>query len=280
MDYQQLISEFDSKIASLELRYDDIIEIAEQGIVKTEQYLRILRNRVLKHGFKSKAEEIHFFKHTKPHVFSRFLYYLHIFKIESKRPRSSSKFQIKYLNHHIDAFQVFFNEHIDFYHYYRRGSTNLDEEYFTRHHNDPLLHAQAFHYIIDEAFLSLQDINVATFTAYDMLIIYLQKEIDIIEQSSAPNKTGSLKLLSSNLTWTRSKTELIELIYALQSSGAINSGTAEIKKLATVFERVFNIDLGNYYHTFSEIRGRKYSKTKFLDKLTEVLERRFEDLDE
>ena len=84
----------------------------------------------------------------------------------------------------------------------------------------------------------------------------------------------------SNLFWTGSKTELIELIYALQSSGAINSGTANIKELASLFEQVFNIDLGNYYHTFIEIRARKCSKTKFLDALIEVLRKRLEESDE
>jgi hypothetical protein len=84
---------------------------------------------------------------------------------------------------------------------------------------------------------------------------------------------------SSRLFWTGNKTELIELIYALQSSGAINSGTADIKEMASLFEQIFNIDLGNYYHTFIEIRARKGSKTKFIDKLEEALLRRFEESD-
>ncbi|WP_262914709.1 RteC domain-containing protein [Gelidibacter sp. F63206] len=89
-----------------------------------------------------------------------------------------------------------------------------------------------------------------------------------------------MKNTSSKLFWTGNKTELIELIYALHSSGAINSGTADIKELASVFEQMFNIELSNYYHTFIEIRARKSSKTKFMDKLTDSLNRRFEDSDE
>jgi len=85
---------------------------------------------------------------------------------------------------------------------------------------------------------------------------------------------------SSKLFWTGSKTDLIELIYALHNCGAINSGTADIKEMALVFEQMFNIDLGNYYHTFIEIRARKNSKTKFLDRLIDVLTKRFEESDE
>lgn len=84
---------------------------------------------------------------------------------------------------------------------------------------------------------------------------------------------------TSKLFWTGNKTELIELIYALHSSGAINSGTADIKEMASLFEQVFNVDLGNYYHTFIEIRARKGSKTKFLDRLQETLLKRFEESD-
>lgn len=115
--------------------------------------------------------------------------------------------------------------------------------------------------------------------AYDMLIVYLQQEIETLASNLDNPKTNPMKH-SSKLFWTGSKTELIELIYALQSSGAINSGTADIKEMALVFERLFNIDLGNYYHTFIEIRARKNSKTKFLDRLIEVLTKRFEESDE
>jgi hypothetical protein len=38
--------------------------------------------------------------------------------------------------------------------------------------------------------------------------------------------------------------------------------------------------LGNYYHTFIEIRSRKTGKTKFLDRLIEMLGQRMEALDD
>jgi|SRR5690606_35931268 len=114
--------------------------------------------------------------------------------------------------------------------------------------------------------------------AYDMLIVHLQQEIEKLENPNDNQKTDLMKH-SSKLFWTGSKTELIELIYALHSSGAINSGTADIKEMALLFEQVFSIDLGNYYHTFIEIRARKGSKTKFLDRLQETLLNRFEESD-
>jgi hypothetical protein len=93
--------------------------------------------------------------------------------------------------------------------------------------------------------------------------------------------TNSLNpILSSKLFWTGSKTDLIELIYALDSSGSINSGTADIKEVASVCEQIFNIDLGNYYHTFIEIRSRKSNSTKFINSLKASLLKRLKKSDE
>lgn len=279
MKYQKLISEFEMHLEALESRTEDVLYKAEHGISRTEKCIKLLRQKVVEIGFKSQEEEISFFKHIKPQIFSKLIYYVKLFNIESKRPRSSSKFQIKYLNGHIDKLQVYFNDNLEFYHYYRRGATTLDEEYFIRGRSDLRLPTESFHFFIDDQFATSQDSTVAMIMAYDMLIVYLQQEIEKLESNNQINQ-NPMKNLNSKLFWTGNKTELIELIYALHSSGAINSGTADIKELALMFEKLFNVDLGNYYHTFIEIRARKSSKTKFMDKLTDALNRRFEDSDE
>jgi RteC protein len=278
MKYQDLISEFEAKLEALETCTDDILYRAETGIAYTERWIKTLREEVVRHDFGSIQEEIFFFKYIKPQIFSKLIYYSKLFNIESKRPRSSSKFQIKYLNNQIDKLQVFFNDNLEFYHYYRRGATSLDEQYFVRGKSDLRSTTDFFNFYIDEKFSTCQDGTVAAIMAYDMLIVYLQQEIEKLENYKDNQNTNLMKQ-SSRLFWTGNKTDLIELIYALQSSGAINSGTADIKELATLFEQIFNIDLGNYYHTFIEIRARKGSRTKFLDRLQESLLKRFEESD-
>ena len=278
MKYQDLILEFEAKLEALETCTDDILYRAETGIAYTERWIKTLREEVVRHGFGSIQEEIFFFKHIKPQIFSKLIYYSKLFNIESKRPRSSSKFQIKYLNNQIDKLQVFFNDNLEFYHYYRRGATSLDEQYFVRGKSDLRSTTDFFNFYIDEKFSTCQDGTVAAIMAYDMLIVYLQQEIEKLENYKDNQNTNLMKQ-SSRLFWTGNKTDLIELIYALQSSGAINSGTADIKEMATLFEQIFNIDLGNYYHTFIEIRARKGSRTKFLDRLQESLLKRFKESD-
>jgi hypothetical protein len=53
-----------------------------------------------------------------------------------------------------------------------------------------------------------------------MLECYLEKKLEELNGNNVINNS----LLNSNLNWTATKVDLVELIYALQLSGAINGG--------------------------------------------------------
>lgn len=279
MKYQKLLSEFEGQLDELEHGGGDILFRAEKGIVLVEKYIRTLQKEVADKPFPFQADEIYFFKHVKPQIFSKLIYYIKLFNIESKRPRGNDAAQTKYLQHQIDKFQTFFNDNLEFYNYYRRGAMSLDDQYFVRGNRDLRLPLESFHFLIDDRFSTCQDGTVATIMAYDMLIVYLRKEVEDLQNNLEPQKNVPMEK-PSKLFWTGSKTDLIELLYALHSSKCINSGTADIKELAFHFEHFYNVDLGNYYHTFIDIRSRKSSRTRFLDKLIEMLNGRMESLDE
>ena len=279
MNYQKLVSEFKTQMDQLEQDGGDILYKAETGIAQVERYLKRLQAQIDKKPFTSQEDEIYFFKHIKPQFFSKLIYYGRLFNIESKRPRGSNAAQIKYLKNQIKKLQIFFNDNLEFYNYYRRGAISLDEQYFVRGNRDLRLPLESFHFLIDVRFSTCQDGTVAIIMAYDMLIVYLQGEIDILTISMDDLNDTPMER-PSKLFWTGSKTDLIELIYALHSSNSINSGTVDIKELAAHFEHFYNVDLGNYYHTFIEIRSRKTGKTKFLDRLIEMLKQRMEALDD
>ena len=94
------------------------------------------------------------------------------------------------------------------------------------------------------------------------------------------NKEKISTIHKSKQTWTDPKTALIELIYAFHSHSSLNNGKADIKEIATNFEQIFNIDLGDYYKTYLEMKMRKNSRTKFLDSLRESLLKRMDDSDD
>src|SRR5690606_15178543 len=257
----------------------DILFRAESGITMVERYIKQLQAQIGKKPFATQEEEINFFKHIKPQFFSKLIYYGRLFNIESKRPRGSNAAQVKYLKNQIEKFQIFFNDNLEFYNYYRRGAISLDEQYFIRGNRDLRLPLESFHFMIDNQFSTCQDGTVATIMAYDMLIVYLRKEVDDLNNTLEPTKNMTMEK-PSKLFWTGTKTDLIELLYALHSSKCINSGTADIKELAAHFEHFYNVDLGNYYHTFIDIRSRKSSRTRFLERLIEMLNQRMESLEE
>lgn len=277
--YAQILDRLDVSLEALENDLGDIIKRAEKGIGIARTALKDLRVLIGKESFKDQASEIYFFKCVKPQVLSKLIYYAKLLNIEAKRPRKSKKAQIKYLRNHIEKLQIYFNENLDFYHYYRRGATIFDKHYFLRGKANIRLFPNTFYFFIDEEFSTSHDSSVATIMAYDLLIVYLQKEIESLENN------GDYLIIDSphkypKITWTSQKVNLIELIYALHSTDAINNGTADIKDIAKIVERIFKIDLGDYYRTFLEIRMRKRCRTKFLDLLKENLEKRMKEIDD
>jgi hypothetical protein len=279
MKYQKLLSEFEGQLEALESGNGDILYKAERGIALVEKCIRKLQKQIVGQDFETQADEIYFFKHVKPQIFSKLIYYIRLFSIESKRPRGKDVAQVKYLQQQIDKLQTFFNENLEFYNYYRRGAMSMDEQYFVRGNRDLRMPLESFHFLIDDQFSTCQDGTVATIMAYDMLIVYLRKEVDDLNNNMEPTKNTAMEK-PSKLFWTGSKTDLIELLYALHTSKSINGGTVDIKEMASHFEYFYNVDLGNYYHTFIDIRSRKSSRTRFLDRLIEMLNQRMESLEE
>lgn len=120
----EVLANLDASLDAIESNIEDILIKAEKGIEVSKKSLKDIRKWVINHQFESKNDEIHFFKYIKPRVYSKLKYYVILFNVESKRPRGSSKSQIDYFNCEISKLQVYFNDNLDFYHYYRRGATN------------------------------------------------------------------------------------------------------------------------------------------------------------
>ncbi|HBL80511.1 MAG TPA: transcriptional regulator, partial [Aequorivita sp.] len=118
-------------------------------------------------------------------------------------------------------------------------------------------------------------------TAKDMVfaqIIGNLKTIELVSGQMASNKEKALSQ-ASPLKWTGQKVDLVELVYALQASGLINNGNVGIKDLATALEQLFNVEMGDYYRIFLEIRMRKSNQSKLLDFLKTSLHNRIIEVD-
>ena len=253
------------------IRSENAIEI----IVKSIQKLKIIFE---KEKVKSVEQEIDFFKNVKPKFTSKLIYYNAVFKIETKKPHGGERILKKYLNNELEKLKRYFDNNLDFYRYYRTGSNYLDIKYFTRGKFDIKLDLDSFYFETDRTFSTSHDFKVAKIMAHDLIQVYLEDKLLIIENKEPREKSQVNPKLKQN--WTGSKVALIELLYALHTEGVFNNGTSDLKDIAEYFENMFNIDLGQYHRAFLEIRMRKSEQTKFLNSLKEKLVKRMENTDD
>ncbi len=194
-------------------------------------------------------------------------------------PTEVTKRRNRYFENELNKLQQYFDNNLEFYQYFRMQSIFLDEKYFRRGKFDIRLNLDAFFFESDPRFSYSHDFKVSKILANDLLAIYLKAEITLLDKKE-DFADKPQRLPEERLIWSDSKTSLIELIYALHSSGVFNAGNAGIKDIASHFEIVFNIDLGDFYRTWLEIKERKSSRTKFLDLLKANLIKRMDEADE
>ena len=108
----------------------------------------------------------------------------------------------------------------------------------------------------------------------DEQIEWVEKQI-LSEQNvfGCPFKNNTL--FEPNLKWTAKKTDLIELLYALDAAGCFNFGKASLNLIATYFEKVFSTDLSHFPRDFYEMRIR-LDRMPFIDKLKNLLKKRMD----
>ncbi|MDP4201155.1 MAG: RteC domain-containing protein [Bacteroidota bacterium] len=265
---QNFTESLHKQLQLIELEESNIIDKASASIALLENQFAELKSLVVEHSFKDKDSEIHFFKKIKPHLSCKLIYYKRIYNIEMSRPAGSNIAIKSYLEKELNRIHHYFEKHIEFYKYYRGGHTHFDHHYFLRKKPDIQLVLDSFYFERDLRFSTCCDFIVAKILANDMLTVYINNELERLEKASEdPNGLIFPKVKE---TWTGSKTDLVELIYALCEMGCFNFGKMSLKRLTDYFENVFNVDLGDVYHTYLSIRGRN-NRTQFLDELKSKL---------
>ena len=114
--------------------------------------------------------------------------------------------------------------------------------------------------------------------ANDLLELYIKSQLAKLKED-ALNEHEIDTEFKARETWTASKTDLAELIYALDTSKCINHGNIKLKAITSYLEDVFNISIGDIYRIYLEIRERKGSRTQFLDRLKDKLIERMDEAD-
>ncbi len=267
--YEETLYKLETAIYELEIeghcsicKIEAVIHLIIECLSKVKEY-------VLNRGFKNIDEEVHFFKHQKPAIVSKLIYYNAVYKIETKKP-NGTKLAKEYLNRELKKLKKFFDNNLEFYKYYRTNNSFIDDKLFIRGKHDIKLSLDTIYFETDHRFSTSHDYKVAKIIANDQIQVYIEDQLNNNIQKKPPN--------SFALNWTESKTALTELIYALHSAGAF--GNTDIIAIAKTFESTFNISLGDFYHTFMELKARKINRTKFLDSLRDALIKKMDEEDE
>ena len=264
--------EFECEYEALKNSKYDVLELCHKMIEFIQEKLKELGKWLKSHIFSTIQEEIQFFKELKPKMVSKIIYHQQLLKIEGSLPPTKKKKKKHYEKELVKLYEYGMNNK-EFYEYYRSKGSYKDEEYFVRKQYKNLWD-NCSHLISDSKLCTSHDFILATFIANEILEGYLEKKLEELNGNHLINNS----LLNSNLNWTASKVDLVELIYALHLSGAINAGNCDVKEIATYFGKMFNVDIeDNIYRAFIDIKSRKTIQTKFLNTIKENLNRKMKE---
>lgn len=270
--------ELNEQLNFIDLEIDNQIKKCENAIDIILKSINVIKKIVSKSSFKTDSEEIIFFKEIKPQFTSKLIFYNMVYKIEMKKPNGGNRILKKYFHNELLKLKSFFDNELEFYQYYRSGSTYLDYKYFQRGKFDTKLVLDNYYFETDTTFSTSHDFKVAQILANDLIQLYIENQLLMIENKD--NSEKSQRKPNVNLMWTGSKVALTELLYAFHSEGVFNNGAVDLKDIAEYFEHVFEIDLGQYRRAFLKIRARKSDRTKFITSLNETLLKRMDNADD
>lgn len=243
----------------------DLIETANRALLIIKPAIQELRDFVLAHEFIDIEEEITFFKDIKPLFTSKYYFYNKLISLKINEPYEPREPLKEYYAEQLKLLQEAVKENYEFHFYYLSGVTYHDNVYFIRG-KDNLASIE-----YDVEFSTGYDLLVAKIQANQLFKEHLLKTMRDMDNNFSRN--------CQSLNWTGTKASLIELIYSLHGVDAINNGNVDIKQIATLFEGLFNIKLGNWYRHFQEIRLRKNGRTNFIDQMKRNLEERLDDFE-
>lgn len=256
---EELQNRMKVEIDQIALEQHDVLVRTSQIIFCIESQIMELKHYVLKYKFESNDEEIDFFKTIKPVFISQLWYHKKLFKIRLFESFNDTDSRMKYYRHVLKALQKYVEKHEEFYHYTISNDHHMDEKFFTR------CNTSKRNLVLDDRFSTIYDNRLSRILSNELIKDYVLSAIQKIQLGF------SIHSANPPVSWTASKTDLIELMYALHASGVFNKASSDLKQIAKYFETVFNVTLGNYSRVFQEIRLRKSGQTNFIDEIRKNL---------
>ncbi|MCG2459454.1 RteC domain-containing protein [Flavobacteriaceae bacterium F89] len=264
MKLRSLSEELAQDLDEIKLQYEDILERAYRSIEVCRNLLSTLKKEILKDGFETIQEEIHFFKITKQIPLVQLIYFSEIHSFEIQFPKADKKSQRKCLKRKIEKLNRFFLYNLDFGRYVDSGATHFDKEYYTRDYLDHYHITTSKFYFQDPEFCTPRDMLLGKYQAYNSFIVYLDNRLFNLRNSRNGRMVPDP---SKKLHWPFSNADYVELLYALCAKGLGRQDNLSMMKVSKRLQEIFDFVPKDIYKTFQSIKGRKNSRTLFLDEL-------------
>ena len=216
------------------------------------------RETYLHYQFDNPELEITFFKEIKPLFYSELRYQKELLGYLKEKPKGSIKAMKQHINTSMDKVSIFISRHCEFDHYIQMGSTHQDKTYFTKQSFDPRIHGHLEH-PVDMEFSAPASSTLACLLTAHRFLQFLKNELYSLKKPTLDPRWENMK----SFKWKGSKTDLVELAYALYASESMNG---DLKDIISIFENLFKVDLTNFYRTYSDIKYKK-DPAAFINKL-------------
>lgn len=263
--YEDLIN----RLQEAEQATEDRLEEEGAAIAIVQQSIEALREYVLGNPFTTREEEIYFFKEIKPRFYAHHIYFTRCYRIELRSPMGSIDTIKAYYKKCLLSMELDFDNHAEFYQYYRSGADYLDGQYFVRGKKNSGSQTHPFYVDADPHFSTGYDYQVAELIANERLSEYLNAMIKVLDM---PNEMPEKLLLPDGhlFTWRLPVIYLVELIYALYALAPFGEPKPNITNMAYFFSKVFNIKITFIHKKLEELGMRKKSRTVLLDLLRQA----------
>ena len=262
-----ILNEIENELKNLNLHSKATIKNFTRSKTYLEQKACEINSWLRNHQFETESDEIYFFKNIKSQLLSKIM--VSKYQIDTLLNLPHSKNAIP------DYYKKLIQKHSQipkklnqFYKYYRSESFHRDQNYFLRKNNIINNHDQYQFLFFDERITTKMEYTLSELLAKEQIIQYLEAELDKLENPIQINQAN----FQSELQWTGTNLDFIELIYGLHHNKVVNSGNKEVKEIAKTFCKAFNMDIEEQvYRYFIDIKRRKINKTRFLTSMTENL---------
>lgn len=240
----------------------DLISKHRKMAMVAQSYVSTLKDHITKHSFRTKEEEIEFFKVIKPKFSALVYYHEKIFNVETQMPHGTAEQKSIFLAREITKIDRFYINNTAFSSYMKKGCTSRDHKYFIAGNDKDTLGLGFIYLDFDPIFSSVHSSLVARFLGAQKALEYLNNRSKTIEDF------GETYFGSNTLAFTGTASDLVELAYALSKTNKI---TNDIKEIIEVFSLIFNIEINDFYRTYHGFKYRKVDRTKFLSLLKDGL---------